>query len=185
MYMQTKQAINAALKVLGMAGLSGIAVDAPNSLQGLEKVLEKSPASRADRNRLFAELKRQGLVHVAAHGDTYHFTLTPAGVHRLQQTIIDELTVQMPQKWDKKWRIVSFDVPVQYSRQRAAFASRLKNMGFSLLQKSMWVHPAPCFDIVEQLAGHYNLMRYCVLMEASKLDELSTRRLLRHYSLSI
>jgi len=183
MYMTTRETINSALKVLGLSGMSGVVVDAPNALKALDKILTSSPAETVNRNRLMAELKRQSLVHIEAAGDSYHFTLTPAGIHRLQQSIIDELKIEMPAHWDKKWRIVSFDIPLNYSRQRAAFVVRLRELGFTMMQKSLWVHPADCFDVIERLAGHYNLLRFCTFIEASKLDEQSNRRLLRLYNL--
>lgn len=181
MYMTTKQAINAALKVLGTAGFSGMAAKAPNASQALCILMKRSPAKAADPSRLLTELKRQGLVHITASGNGFHYTLTPKGAHRLQQTIIDELYIELPKKWDKRWRAVSFDIPVKFSRQRTGFVDRLQSLGFVMLQKSLWVHPAPCFDLVEQLAGHYNVMRYCTLFEIRKLDELATRKLVRHF----
>lgn len=180
--MRTKLAINAALKVLGVAGLVGITIVAPNALQGLRVVLRKSNIKPSDYSRLLTELKRQGLVHITQSGDEFHYTLTPAGVYRLQQSIADEIEIPRLSKWDKKWRLVAFDIPVRQSKQRAAFVTHLQDMGMALLQKSLWVHPFPCFEQVEQLAGHYNVMRYCTLMEVTKLDELAAQKLLRRFS---
>jgi DNA-binding transcriptional regulator PaaX len=111
-----------------------------------------------------------------------HYTLTPAGAYRLQEVIIDELTIPDQKRWDKKWRLVSFDVPVGQSRARQKFVEQLQELNFIMMQKSLWVYPFPCFEQVEQLAGHYNVMRYCTLMEIDRLDELNTRKLLRHYA---
>jgi DNA-binding transcriptional regulator PaaX len=95
--------------------------------------------------------------------------------------MLDEIIIEIPKKWDKRWRVVSFDVPISYSKQRMAFTQKLRGFNFVLLQKSVWIHPAPCFDQIEQLASHYNIMRYCTLLEVSRLDEPTTRKLLRHY----
>lgn len=179
--MGTKQSINAALKVLGIAGFSGLVIIAPNATQAFSLLMRRSPAKAAGSSRLLTELKRQGLVHIKATGNEYHYTLTPKGAHRLQQVVIDELFIEVPKKWDKRWRAVSFDIPVKFSRQRTGFVDRLQALGFVMLQKSLWVHPAPCFELVEQLAGHYNVMRYCTLFEIRKLDELATRKLFRHF----
>lgn len=184
MYMETKQAINEALKVFGQNGFSTVTVNSTTALKALARIIAKSPAAKADHKRLLAELKRQSLVHIALQDDAYHFTLTPAGAYRLQQTLINELVIDLPQSWDGKWRIVSFDIPLNNSGQRAVFASRLKSLGMVMLQKSMWVHPAPCFEVVEKLAGHYNLLRYCTLIEATQMDEQSTRRLLKQFDLN-
>lgn len=178
--MTTRDGINASLKIIGLAGLTGVAIVAPNALQGFNLLTKKS-SKNLNRSRVLTELKRQGLVHITHQGSEFRYTITPAGAHRLQQSIIDELNIEIPKKWDKKWRIVTFDIPVQYSKQRAYFTARLQSFGFMMLQKSMWVHPASCLEQVEQLAAHYNVMRYCTLLEVGRMDELSTQRLLRHF----
>lgn len=179
--MDTKNAINASLKVLGVVGLAGITIVAPNTLQGFSVLLKKSPVKKSSYQRVLTELKRQDLVYVTKDGEEISYTLTPAGAYRLQQVMIDEISIKIPKKWDRKWRVVTFDIPIKNSKQRAAFVHRLKNLGFVMVQKSMWVHPAPCFSEVEQLAGHYNVMRYCILFEVNKFDDLSTRKLIRHF----
>ena len=181
MDMRTRGAIDVALTVLGTAGLVGITIAAPNALQGLQLILKKSPVQKARYTRLLKELKRQGLIYITESGGEIHYTLTPAGVYRLQQNIVDNLEISRPSRWDKKWRLIVFDIPVKQSRQRSAFVSHLQNMGFVMLQKSLWIHPFPCFEQVEQLAGHYNVFRHCNLMEIDKLDELAARKLLRAF----
>lgn len=171
-----------ALTVLGVAGLAGITIVAPNALQGLAPLLKKTSIKQSEYSRLLKELKRQSLVHISQDDGEIHYTLTPAGAYRLQEVIVDELTIPHQRKWDKKWRVIAFDVPVTQSKYRRHFVDKLQELNFIMLQKSVWVHPFPCFEQIEQLAGHYNVLRYCTLMEISKLDELSTRRLLRHYA---
>jgi DNA-binding PadR family transcriptional regulator len=180
--MTTRDGINTALKIIGLAGLAGVVVAAPNATQGLQFLLKKSKKKDLNYQRVMTELKRQGLVHITQNGDRLHYTVTPAGVHRLQQLMLDEIKIEIPKKWDKRWRVVSFDVPVTHSKQRMAFTQRLRGFNFMMLQKSIWIHPAPCFEQIEQLASHYNIMRYCTLLEVNKLDELTARRLLRHYN---
>lgn len=181
MYMSTKTSINASLRVIGITGLAGVSVIAPNTLQGLNLLLKNSKTKVPKSQRILAELKRQGLVHITPLDNGFHYSLTPKGAYRLQQALIDGLSVKIPKKWDKKWRMVAFDIPVKFSRQRTAFVHKLQELGFMMVQKSMWVHPAPCFDQVEQLAGHYNVLRYCTLFEVSKVDELTARKLTRRF----
>ena len=179
--MNTKRAINIALQEVGVAGLAGITIVAPNALQGLVPLLKKTPVKASGYSRVLKELKRQGLVHITKSGGEIHYTLTPAGAYRLQEVIVDELVIPRPSNWDKRWRLVAFDIPIAQSRSRQKFVVKLQALNFTMLQKSLWVHPFPCFDQIEQLAGHYNVFRYCSLMEIDRLDELATRKLLRHF----
>lgn len=180
--MTTTKAINVALRTLGVAGLAGVTVVAPNALQGLGFLLKRSPARKVNHQTILNELRRQGLVHIIQNDKSLTYTLTPAGIHRLQRVMIDNVDIPVPAQWDKKWRLVTFDIPVQFSKQRSYFTSRLQGLGFVMLQRSMWAYPFPCFDQVEQVAGYYNVLRYCTLMEVSLLDDLSTRRLVKRFA---
>ena len=180
--MLTKQSINAALKIIGRTGFGGVTASAPNALLALRYILKEYPAKPGSAERILAELKRQKLVHISNESNRWHFVLSPAGIHRLQQVIIDEVTIPHPKSWDGKWRMVAFDVPTSQSKQRKYFTAHLQRLGFLMLQKSMWVYPFPCFEQVEQVAGHYNVLRYCTMVEINRLDELSAKRLLRHFS---
>jgi len=47
-------------------------------------------------------------------------------------------------KWDKKWRIVIFDIPEELHKNRNQLRAKLKNLGFYMLQKSVFVIPYTC-----------------------------------------
>ncbi len=46
--------------------------------------------------------------------------------------------------WDGKWRVVMFDIPQEFNRTRDRLRSRLKVLGFQMIQKSVFVLPYPC-----------------------------------------
>lgn len=46
--------------------------------------------------------------------------------------------------WDKKWRIIIFDIPSVMERQRKSFRYRLKQIGAYMIQESVFVFPYPC-----------------------------------------
>lgn len=181
LYISTKTVINGALWTLGSAGLAGITLKAPNAAQGFALLLKKSTTRPDNYGRLLVEMKRRGLVHVVNSNDNYTYSLTPAGAYRLQQLMIDDLKIPAPEKWDRHWRMIIFDVPVKQSGRRVSLTQQLQARGFMMLQKSVWVHPFPCFDVVEQIAVHYNLLRYISFLEVERMDNLSVRRLLRHF----
>jgi len=45
------------------------------------------------------------------------------------------------QKWDGKWRIVTFDIPIKKSNVRDRLRHKLKDLGFGMLQQSIWISP--------------------------------------------
>lgn len=179
--MRTRDGVNLALKAIGLAGLAGLKIAAPNAIAALGHLLRKSRLPQRDLQKIMKELKRQGLIHVSQEKNSITLTLLPAGAHRLQGLKIDELEIPIPKKWDHKWRLIAFDVPVKQSKQRQYFTSHLNRLGFYMLQRSLWVYPYPCFKEAEQLAGHFNVLRYCAFAELSKLDEISIRRLVSKF----
>ncbi|MCX6724434.1 MAG: hypothetical protein NT155_04715 [Candidatus Staskawiczbacteria bacterium] len=70
------------------------------------------------------------------------------------------------EKWDGKWRMVSFDIPEKYKRGRDALRRKLKFIGFRELQKSVFITPVECKREIELLVNYFELdkfVRFAVL----------------------
>ena len=89
---------------------------------------------------------------------------------------IDKLKIKRPQRWDRKWRIVIFDIAELKKLYREAFRGKLKELGFRPLQKSVWIHPFNCRDEIELLRDFFGLtekeMRLILAEDIGKTDEL-------------
>jgi len=70
---------------------------------------------------------------------------------------IDDLEIAKQKKWDKKWRLVIFDIAQIKKIYREAFRGKLKDLGFRSLQKSVWVHPYECQVEIELLKDFFGL----------------------------
>jgi len=175
-----KELVESFLKSVGANGLSGVSVPGESATVALNQ-LGFSILPREKRYRLLNDVRRQKLMTIAAKGNSVHFQLTVKGVHRLQRSQVSSLHVSPQRSWDHLWRVVMFDVPAQYSRQRALFTRELRRMGFEMIQQSVWTHPHPCFDVISELAVYCNLQRFITLCEVTRLDDSATRKLLRRY----
>ena len=178
----TRAVINQILKSIGENGLSGVHVTAKSAPDALTKlsILPIDPSPQR-HYQLVNELKRQELVTISRENDDFHLQLSVKGIHRLQRAEIESLSIKKPAIWDKKWRLVMFDIPSHKNESRYILTSNLKRLGFRMIQKSFWVHPYPCFDIAEKVILYANLQNYISLAEISRLDAVSERRLLRHF----
>lgn len=177
--MSTKSDINLALRVIGENGFDPAIADTGSPILGLKLVLELRPVQ--NYSNLLRELKRQNLINVSSSRSITSFTLTPAGAQRLQKSLIDDIKIPKQENWDQKWRLISFDIPLSHSSQRLQFTKHLRRLDFYMLQRSNWFIPYPCQNQLEQIAGYYNLWRYCAYMEVSHLDSLSEAKLRRHF----
>ena len=63
-------------------------------------------------------------------------------------------------KWDKKWRMVAFDVPEKYKLGRDALRRKLKKIGFCELQKSVLVTPYECKKEISELVKFFKMEKY-------------------------
>lgn len=64
------------------------------------------------------------------------------------------------EKWDKKWRMVSFDIPEKYKNGRDVLRRKLKKVGFCELQKSVLITPYDCKEEIFDLVKHFELDKY-------------------------
>lgn len=51
--------------------------------------------------------------------------------------------------WDRRWRMVVFDIPEKYRRLRNQVRGILKRAGFKQLQQSVWIFPYECEELVQ------------------------------------
>ena len=69
-------------------------------------------------------------------------------------------------RWDGWWRIVCFDVPTTENRQRRRLRHYLRNNGFGLLQRSLWVTPDPIDETVKLLKANSPDLKSLIFFKA-------------------
>lgn len=183
MYMDTKQGINQALKIIGKNGFSGKTVKDPSPSNALTKLLQNTKF-KSNSEKILFELRRQSLVVVAKNSGSVKFTLTPAGAYRLQKVYVDEIQIEKPKKWDGKWRVVTFDVPNTQSKNRLSFTKHISKLGFTMIQKSLWVYPYPCAPEINKITDYYNLTRYCSFFTITEIDKTTLTKLKTKYGVN-
>ena len=62
--------------------------------------------------------------------------------------------------WDRKWRMVAFDIPNSHRKGRDAMRYRLKNAGFQELQESMFIYPYDCEKELRDFIALFKLEKY-------------------------
>lgn len=72
-------------------------------------------------------------------------------------------------KWDKKWRVVIFDVPQEMHSKRNRLRLKLKALGFYMIQKSVFVFPYPCEKELSQYCGQMKIGDYINILIADSI----------------
>ena len=106
-----------------------------------------------------------------------HLRLTSQGSERLKHDI--PLLDLSEKPWDKKWRLVTFDIPQKNYRQRDALRRKLVSLGFGQWQRSVYISPYNLNQEINQFLKHQKLFKYAVCLEAKRLSEGDDRLIAR------
>lgn len=123
-------------------------------------------------------LRKQKLVEIVHQDGEPVVKITEEGRMRALRYKLYEMEIKRPKRWDRKWRMVIFDIPEKYKRMREIFRQHLKLMEFYPLQKSVWVHPFPCFDEVEFLRQIYHVgvdVTYAVAERIEGVEDIKSK----------
>lgn len=170
---KTARFVDAVLKFSASSATLGAAIVLPNIMIGLEKPmnrlfdnLDKREREREARRIIYSMKARGYLVGEYEHG----LKITEKGRKRLKKLAIDELAIEQPEKWDKKWRLVIYDIPEANKEGRWALSAKLRQIGFFQLQRSVWIHPLPCKEIIEKITSEYEIEQFVSYLECISLD---------------
>lgn len=72
-------------------------------------------------------------------------------------------------QWDKRWRVVVFDIPERYRGLRAILRRFLVSCGFAGMQRSLWLAPFAVTDEVVAFLQSSRLDQMSLVMEVEKL----------------
>ncbi|MBI2607674.1 MAG: hypothetical protein HYW51_02520 [Candidatus Doudnabacteria bacterium] len=170
------------LLMLAAAGLLAVPVAGPLVFMAIAEELQlENKYNKRKVSQTLGYLKRQGMVGIGYEGDEVVVTLTKKGEEKVLRYNLDNLELKKPLRWDKQWRLVIFDIPEKFRLARDHFRLKLKELGFHQLQKSAWVHPYPCEDVITFLKEVYEIRPFVTLVTAREID--IAKKLRRIFSL--
>ena len=143
------------LGVLLVAGIVVVATTMPNAVQLFKYFKPKTAADRSRIKRSVFRLEKSGLIE-RKNGDDELFVLTQKGKERAMRYELDRMKIAPQKIWDKKWRLIMFDIPEGKKQARRAINFALKKLGCAQYQKSVFITPFPCkkeIDFVGECFG--------------------------------
>ena len=165
------------LDYLVLAGAITIAATSPYFLVSLARAILKNKKYFNKKledykiARALNRLKKNRLIILRElENDRLVVELTEKGKRLVREIKVDELSIEKPGTWDKKWRVVIFDIPDETKRRaRDALRDKLKNLGFYQLQKSVWAFPYPCEKEVQFLCELFEITPFVNLIVAESI----------------
>lgn len=166
------------LGAVGVAGMLGIAMVAPNVLGAMYK-LGIIPIRRQKEivNRARDRLLKQGLLK----RENGFLRLTARGQAALRLLEARDFKFRKPQRWDGKWRVLIFDIPEYRRALRNKIRQTLQSIGFVRVQDSVWAYPYDCEDFVALLKADFRIGKDMLYMIVEELE--GDRRLRRFFDL--
>lgn len=168
------------LKVIAVSG--AVAISATNPYFGLKAIniirrdLERKRWK--EFQKAVADLRRKKRINVIENPDgTFTLEITQIGQNTVKKYDLDSLKIKRPEKWDGAWWVVSFDIPKHRKGVRHALLSKLKELGFIMLQKSIWVHPFRCKMELAVVAKAFEVEPYVYCFSAYEFDNDKEYRL--------
>lgn len=117
------------------------------------------------KQRKFVEIIQEG-------GEQFRVQLTNKGQNRVKEFCFEALEIKKPKIWDKKWRVLIFDIPTKpkiYHQAREALRNKIKDLGFYQMQKSTWVYPYECEDKILFVAELFQVQKHIEILTVEKL----------------
>lgn len=116
-------------------------------------------------------LKDQKMVTFTEKDEQTIIEITEKGRKRALKYKLDDLLIKKPKKWNGMWHIVIFDIPEKKKLAREVLRTKLKELDFYRLQKSVFVHPYPCRDEIDFIKEIYEVSPYINLIVAKSIDQ--------------
>ncbi len=155
--------------------LGGLALGLTRSPKGYFKITKEmhrewKKINHHSLSRSIRALYNSKLVKQNDNGDgTTTFILSKDGREVALRYDLEKMTI-LKTKWDKKWRIVMFDIPEILKKVRDTFRYQLKKLGFIELQRSVFILPFECKNEIEYIIEFYNIRKHVRFIEANQID---------------
>lgn len=149
------------LDTVATAGVISVGLMAPNALGAMAKLGLLPHRRQKDSIRTARDnLMRQGLLRY----DNGKLRLTALGERKLYLLRSAEHAFSKPRKWDKRWRVLIFDIPERRKGTREKIRRTLSFAGFMRLQDSVWVCPYDCEDFITLLKADFKIVKDMLYM---------------------
>ena len=155
------------LSAIKTAGVLSIALIAPNVVGAMAKLgLLPSKRQSGVVRRSCDRLVDSGLLEWQGN----RLRLTPKGDAALRSFEVHEFSRTRPRSWDRKWRVLVFDIPERRKALRDKIRNTLNVIGFVRLQDSVWVYPYDCEDLMTLLKADFKVGRDMLYMVVYALE---------------
>ena len=115
-------------------------------------------------------LERAGFIKKYFDGKELQIELIQKGKKLLKTYLYQELVIPKPKSWDKKWRLVIYDIANDKKDRRDVLRNKLENLGFLKLQESVYVYPFECLKEIDLIKNIFYLAPHVQYIVAERVE---------------
>jgi DNA-binding transcriptional regulator PaaX len=161
------------LSIIAAGGIITLAAAMPGAVQAVDLFWGKDKRKYSSKyyvKKKITDLEKQGLIKFEDKNGKTFIRLTEKGKQRLLKYRLQEIKIKKPKKWDKKWRVVIFDIKEYKRFVRDGLREELINLGFLKLQNSVWVYPYECEEVIIMLKSHFKTGKEVLYMTVDNIE---------------
>ncbi|MEK7574784.1 MAG: hypothetical protein AAB511_00975 [Patescibacteria group bacterium] len=144
----------AVLNTVAAAGVLSVALLAPNALKMLGV---KNWAGWSRQKEGVAEARKRLIKNGLLEYKNNSLMVTVKGEAKLRHLELLNFRYPKPKRWDKKWRLLIFDIAESKRILRDKVRLTLQAIGFVKLQHSVWAYPYNCEDLIALLKTDFRV----------------------------
>ena len=172
----------ALLAAVGISGVLLVGMAAPNTLKLLRYLPKNKYRFNHRAKSMLSHMAMQGHVRFTDVKGKRCAELTESGKREL--LVLEHkfgMLGKARRRWDRRWRVIIFDIPEKIAPVRQRLRHTMKSFGFYRLQDSVWMYPYDCEDVMTLLKAELrlgNAVRYMIVEHIE-----NDRKLREHFEL--
>ena len=127
-------------------------------------------------------LSAKGLVTFEERDGRRYARITDRG-KRVLELETQKADMTRKRKWDRRWRVVIFDIPERRKSVRNRLRRFMGTYGFVRLQDSVWVYPHDCEDLVALAKAEFRIGFDVLYMIVERIE--NDKYLREHFALPV
>lgn len=174
----------AMLMAVVFGGVVVVAAAIPNAAQLLRFFpgYKKGARFNYQAKSAIGRLAAKGLVTFIEEDGKHFARITEKGEIMLKMEA-ERVKIAKKRKWDRRWRVVIFDVPERRKNVRASLRRFMSECGFVRLQDSVWIYPYDCEDLITLAKANFKVGADVLYMIVEHLER--DKYLREHFKLPV
>ena len=161
-----------------------IAATAPNAAQLLKYFpgYKKGAKFNYQVKSALSRLAENGLLTFVEKGGKRYARITPEGKRALDLET-ERIKVTKKRRWDRRWRLVVFDIPERRRSVRIRLRKFMASCGFYRLQDSVWAYPHDCEDLIALVKAEFRIGADALYLIVEQMER--DKNLREHFQLPL